>query len=325
MSITDDRLPSINGLQAFEAAARHLSFARAADELGLTPTAISHRIRNLEAELGVVLFRRGHRSVTLTDDGARIARDLSESFDCLKMSVAKLRQCGAEHLTLLAPPSFASLWLLPRLPKFRERYPDVHLTLTPTDAPDMERNGADAAIVFGCSTDQTLKTDCLFENRLVAVGSPAFLERYAVLGDAAAVTNAPLLHVTDGSVQPPMPGWQDWLRAAGVSQLGALNGIQFGACHLAIEAARHGHGLALGVSTLVVDDIQAGVLTAPFERALPIPQTYALTYPPEHATRPALRSFRSWLLGYAQKQVSLTRLNARGRAMTNGAEPALRR
>ncbi len=299
---TNGRLPSINGLQAFEAAARHLSFARAADELGLTPTAISHRIRNLEAELGVVLFRRRHRSVTLTEEGARIARDLSESFDCLKMSVAKLRRCGAEHLTLLAPPSFASLWLLQRLPKFQERFPDIHLTLLPTDAPDLERNDVDAAVTFGCSTDQSLKTNCLFENRLVPVCSPAFLERYDVLGDSAAIADAPLLHVMDGSVQPPLPGWQDWLRAASVSQLGALDGIQFGACHLAIEAARLGHGLALAVSTLIADDVQSSALVAPFERSLPIPQTYALTYPPEHATRPALRSFRSWLLGHAQRQ-----------------------
>ena len=304
MSVANDRLPSINGLQAFEAAARHLSFARAADELGLTPTAISHRIRNLEAELGVVLFRRGHRAVTLTEEGVRIARDLSESFDCLKMSVAKLRHCGSAHLTLLAPPSFASLWLLPRLPKFQERFPDIHLTLLPTDTPDLGRNDADAAITFGCASDQTLKTDCLFENRLMPVCSPDFAERYGALDNPEAISNAPLLHVMDGSVQPPLPGWQDWLRAAGVSQLGALDGIRFGACHLAIEAARLGHGLALGVSTLIADDIQSGALTAPFERSLPILQTYALTYPPEHATRPALRSFRSWLLGYAQRQIA---------------------
>ena len=302
MSRLDDRLPSINGLQAFEAAARHLSFARAADELGLTPTAISHRIRNLEAEVGVVLFRRGHRAITLTDEGARIARDLSESFDCLKMSVAKLRRCGAADLTLLAPPSFASLWLLPRLLKFRERFSDIQLTLVPTDVPDLEQNGADAAIVFGCAADQNFKTDCLFENRLLPVCSPAFVERNGPLSDPERVANAPLLHVTDGTVQAPLPGWQDWLRAAGVSQLGSLHGPRFGACHLAIEAARQGQGLALGVSMLVVDDIQCGALIAPFERSLPIPHTYALTYPPEHATRPALRSFRSWLLGHAQKQ-----------------------
>ena len=302
MPKTNDRLPSINGLQAFEAAARHLSFARAADELGLTPTAISHRIRNLEAELGVVLFRRGHRAVTLTEEGARIAQDLSESFDCLKMSVAKLRQCGAEHLTLLAPPSFASLWLVPRLSAFQERFPDIHLTVLPTDAPDLARNDADAAISFGCATDQTLKTDCLFENRLVSVCSPDFANRHGALEDPEAIARAPLLHAMDGSVQPLLPGWQEWLRAVGVSQLGALDGVRFGACHLAIEAARLGHGLALGVSTLITDDIQSGALVAPFARSLPIPQTYALTYPPEHAMRPALRSFRSWLLGYAQRQ-----------------------
>lgn len=322
MSVADDRLPSINGLQAFEAAARHLSFARAADELGLTPTAISHRIRNLEAELGVVLFRRGHRAVTLTEEGARIARDLSESFDCLKMSVAKLQRCGASHLTLLAPPSFASLWLLPRLPTFRERFLDIHLTLVPTDAPDLERNDADAAVTFGCASDQSLKTDCLFENRLIPVCSPDFAERHGALDSPEAIASAPLLHVTDGSVQPPLPGWQDWLRAAGMSQLGALDGIRFGACHLAIGAARLGHGLVLGVSTLVADDIQAGALVAPFDRALPIPQSYALTYPPEHAARPALRNFRSWLLGFAQKPNSLARLNFRDHAVMDRAARA---
>ena len=302
MQKTNDRLPSINGLQAFEAAARHLSFARAADELGLTPTAISHRIRNLEAELGVVLFRRGHRAVTLTEDGARIARDLSESFDCLKMSVAKLRRCSADHLTLMAPPSFTSLWLLPRLPRFQQRVPRIRLTLLPSDAPDLERNDADAAITFGCAADQTLKTDCLFENRLVPVCSPDYAHQCGALDGPEAVAGAALLHVTDRAVQPPLPGWQDWLRAACVSQLGALDGVHFGTCHLAIEAARLGHGLALGVSTLVADDIRSGALCAPFERSLPIPQTYALAYPPEHATRPALRGFRSWLLGYAQRQ-----------------------
>lgn len=301
MSELNERLPSINGLQAFEAAARHLSFARAADELGLTPTAISHRIRNLEAELGVVLFRRGHRSVALTEDGERIARDLSESFDCLKMSVAKLRRCGAEHLTLLAPPSFASLWLLPRLPEFQQRFPDIQLTLIPSDASDIERDGADAAIVFGCYGDRGLKAECLFENRLMPVCRPSFIEQHGALSAPEQIANAPLLHVADDSVQPPLPGWQDWLRAADMSQLNALDGIRFGACHLAIDAARLSQGLALGISTLVADDIRSGMLFAPFERSLPIPHTYALTYPPEHATRPALRSFRSWLLGQAQR------------------------
>ena len=313
MRQVDKRLPSINGLQAFEAAARHLSFARAADELGLTPTAISHRIRNLEAELGLVLFRRVHRAVALTEAGERMARDLSESFDCLKMAVARLRCCGAAHLTLLVPPSFASLWLLPRLPAFRARFPDIHLTLLPTDTPDRERDGADAAIVFGCRADQGVDVDCLFENRLLPVCSPAFVERHGARGDLERIAGTPLLHVTDGTVQPPLPGWHDWLRTAGVSQLGALDGPRFGACHLAIDAAREGLGVALGVSTLVAHGLEAGVLVAPFERSLPIPHTYALTYPPEHATRPALRSFRAWLLACAQTR-SIGDPNATGRA-----------
>ena len=297
------RMPSLAGLQAFEAAARLLSFTRAAEELGLTPTAISHRIRNLEAELGVVLFRRGRRSVTLTEDGERVAKDLSESFDCLKMSVAKLRRRTVSRLRIAAAPSFASRWLLLRLPGFQRRHPSVDLLIEPSDhAPAFERDGSDAAIVFGCHQHAGTKSDCLFENRLVPVCSPGFLERHGPLDGRKALARLPLLHAEDARVDPPLPGWRDWLKAAGVSQLGALNGPRFGACHMVVEAARLGQGFALGLSTLIADDLETGALVAPFELSLPVPQTYALVYPPEHTSRPALRSFRSWLLGYAQRR-----------------------
>ena len=308
MQTRPDRLPSLAGLQAFEAAARCLSFTRAAEELGLTPTAVSHRIRNLEAELGLALFRRGHRSVALTEDGERVAKDLSESFDCLKMSVAKLRRRTSAQLRIAAAPSFASRWLLPRLPEFRRRQPAVDVLIDPSgQAPAFELDGSDAAIVFGCHPHSGTKSDCLFENRLLPVCSPEFLAHHGPvgggpLGGRAALGNLPLLHADDASVDPPLPGWQDWLKAAGGSQLGALTGPRFGACHMVIEAARLGQGLALGLSTLIVDDLAAGALVAPFDLSLPIPQTYTLVYPPEHATRPALRAFRSWLLGYAQRR-----------------------
>ena len=303
MQLRSERLPSLAGLQAFEAAARLLSFTRAAEELGLTPTAVSHRIRNLEAELGVALFRRGHRSVALTEDGERVAKDLSESFDCLKMSVAKLRRRTGAQLRIASAPSFASRWLLPRLPAFQRRHPVVDVLIDPSgDAPSFELNGSDAAIVFGCHAYRGTKSDCLFENRLVPVCSAGFLSDHGPVDDRAAVGSLPLVHADDPSVDPPLPGWQDWLKAAGASQLGALGGPRFGACHMVIEAARLGQGLALGLSTLIVDDLAAGALVAPFTLSLPIPQTYTLIYPPEHATRPALRAFRSWLLGYAQRR-----------------------
>lgn len=296
-------MPSLAGLQAFEAAARLLSFTRAAEELGLTPTAISHRIRNLEAELGVVLFRRGRRSVTLTEDGERVAKELSESFDCLKLSVAKLRRRTIAQLSIASAPSFASRWLLPRLPGFQRHHPTVELLIDPSNhVPDFERDGSDAAIVFGCYPRTGMKSDCLFENRLVPVCSPDFLDRHGPLDGREALARLALLHAEDASVDPPLPDWRDWLKAAGASQLGALNGPRFGACHMVIEAARLGQGFALGLSTLIADDLEAGALIAPFDLSLPIPQTYTLLYPAEHSTRPALRSFRSWLLGYAQRR-----------------------
>ena len=298
-----DPLPSLAGLQAFEAAARHLSFTRAAEELGVTPTAISHRIRNLEGVLGVTLFRRGHRSVALTEEGEQVAKDLSESFDCLKMSVAKLRRRTDTQLRVAVAPSFASRWLLPRLPDFRRRHPSVELFITPSgEPPCFERSGSDAAITFGGSPQTGARSDCLFVNRLVPVCSPDFLANHGPFNDQAALSAVPLLHAEDALVDPPLPGWQDWLRAAGTSPLGALTGPTFGACHMVIEAARLGQGLALGLSTLIVDDLAAGALVAPVTLSLPIPQTYALIYPPDHGTRPALRAFRSWLLGYAQRR-----------------------
>lgn len=298
-----DRLPSIAGLQAFEAASHHLSFTRAAEELGLTPTAVSHRIRNLEGELGVTLFRRGHRSVTLTEEGEEVAKDLSESFDCLRMSVAKLRRRTETQLRITSAPSFASRWLLPRLPEFRRRQPTVDMLIDPSgESPCFERNGCDAAILFGGPAQTGTHADCLFGNRLVPVCSPEFLARHGPVGSEAALAALPLLHAEDAAVQPPLPGWQDWLKAAGVSQLGALNGPRFGACQMVIEAARLGQGFALGLSTLILDDLATGALVAPFGLSLPIPQSYTLVYPPEHGQRPALRAFRSWLLGYAQRR-----------------------
>lgn len=304
MQSRPDRIPSLAGLQAFEAAARHLSFTRAAEELGLTPTAISHRIRNLEGELGVTLFRRGHRSVTLTEDGEQVAKDLSESFDCLKMSVAKLRRRTDSQLRLSVAPSFTARWLLPRLPEFRGRHPSIDLFIDPSaELPCFELNGSDAVIAFGCGLPTGMQSDCLFMNRLVPVCSPDFLAEHGSADFQAELSTLPLLHAEDSRVAPPLPGWRDWFKAAGISQLGALDGPTFGACHLVIEAARLGQGLALGLSTLIADDLSAGALVAPFELSLPIPQTYALIYPPEHARRPALRAFRAWLLGYAHRRM----------------------
>ena len=297
-----DRLPSLAGLQAFEAVARHLSFARAADELGLTPTAISHRIRNLEGEIGVTLFRRGRRSVALTCEGERAAKDVSESFDCLKVSVAKLRQRSSTQLRVAAAPSFASEWLLARLPEFTARHPTIELRIDPSSqAPDFEQLASDAAIVFGCQSQAPIASDRLFESRLIPVCSPDFHERFGPFDSREALDDVQLIHTDDANLLPPLPGWQDWLKAAGASQLSALTGARFGACHMGIEAARLGQGLALGLSTLIADDLKAGRLVAPLDLSLPIPHVYALVYPREHRTRPALRLFRSWLLGYARR------------------------
>ncbi|HEX2843299.1 LysR substrate-binding domain-containing protein [Hyphomicrobium sp.] len=298
MNDTRRGLPSLSGLQAFEAVARRLSFAQAAEELSLTPTAISHRIRTLEAELGTVLFRRNNRFVALTEDGERIAAGVRRAFDQLRATMVKTRDDGATTLCIAAEPAFITFWLIPHLPTFRQRFPEITVNVSPaaTDAP-FDPSRSDLTIAFGAAFDPNLKYECLSESVLVPVSSA----RYPLCNDLAAGgeswRTATLLHMNDSRLGPPFPEWRDWLDAAGLSRADPDAGPQFGECGLLLEACRRGQGVALGLSVLVGSAIEAGELVALSDVTLPVSHSYALVYPAEHASRPAVRAFRSWIMG----------------------------
>lgn len=296
----DERLPSLSGLQAFEAAARHLSFTRAAEEIGITPTAISHRIRALEAELGVRLFRRGHRSVLLTQDGEQVARDLAESFDCMKISVARLRAKREEYLTLAVEETFAAHWLLPRIAAFRARHPDITVRIKPLcGGLDFEKSGVDAAIVFSKLEQCDGASDCLFQTRLVPVCAPILAPGGSVSEEG--IAEMPLLHLNASDDGLNLPGWDDWLKVARVKRLSALAGVSMGSLAFAIEAARLGLGVALAPAHVVASDVASSRLVSPHTLFLPVAQAHSLVYPQEHRARPLLRLFRSWLLSEARR------------------------
>jgi LysR family glycine cleavage system transcriptional activator len=293
-------LPSLSGLQAFEAAARLLSFTRAAEEIGITPTGISHRIRALEEELGVKLFRRGHRSILLTQQGEQVARDLADSFDCMRLSVARLRGGRQAQLTLAAEEGFAALWLIPRIAAFRARHPDLSIRIEPQRGSlDFERSGSDAAIVFSRQEQCDGISECLVQTRLVPVCAPALARTGALAVEE--LVGRPLLHLKDTDPALELPGWEAWFRIAGASTLPALGGIAVGSLALQIEAARAGLGAALAPAHLVAGDLASGRLVSPHPAFLPASQAHLLVYPQEHRTRAPFRAFRTWLLAEARR------------------------
>lgn len=286
-------LPPLNGLRAFEAAARHLSFTRAAEELHVTQAAVSHQIKGLEERLGMRLFRRLNRSLLLTDEGQRLFLAARDAFERLAEAIEGLRaRDTGGPLTVSVLPSFAAKWLVPRLSRFQERYPDIDLRITALERlVDLVRDDVDVAIRFGSGKWPGVRAEMILEDRVTPVCSPALAERLREPADLAHVT---LLHET----MEPMrnfPDWAAWLRAAGVTGVDVSRGLRFSHTHILLQAAIDGRGVALGQSPLAADDLAAGRLVAPFDLSLPVGYAYYLVYLPEAAERPKIKAFREWV------------------------------
>ncbi len=254
------RLPNLGALQAFEAAARHASFSRAAAELGVTAAAVSHRVRDLERELGRPLFERLTRAVKLTAEGRALAAALGDGLGRIRAGVDAFRR-QSRTLALNVVPSLAAKWLVPRLDRFAAAHPDATVVLTATEA--LRAPGsqdADIAIRFGAGPYPGLDDHILFPLTLVPVCTPALARRLKTPADLAAQV---LLH--DSPRQLVMPGWPEWLALAGVGpDVDGRRGPRFSAGSLTIEGALAGQGVALGIGPFVIDDIVAGRLVAPF-------------------------------------------------------------
>ena len=294
------RLPSLNGLRAFEAAARHLSFTQAASELNVTQTAISHQIRRLEEELGIRLFIRKNRALALTPQARDYLPGVRAAFNDLRLATDRLlRKDDDNVLTVSTLASLAAKWLLPRLTAFQEAHPGIDVRITTSTALVEFRNGdVDAAIRYGRGNWPGLRAEWLMADEVFPVCSPALLSGKRPLQTAEDLRDHVLLHTSNNS-----DDWRQWLTAAGLpSDLSRLPGITFDLILMTVQAAIDGIGVAMGRTSYVQDDIAKGRLVVPFNIALPADAGFYLVSPEGVAEPPKLKAFRQWLLASARNK-----------------------
>jgi LysR family glycine cleavage system transcriptional activator len=287
------RLPSLNGLRAFEAAARHLSFTLAAQELNVTQTAISHQIRRLEEELGIRLFIRQNRSLALTPQAIEYLPGIRAAFQDLRSATDRLlRNDGDRVLTVSTLTSFAVKWLLPRLRSFQEEHPDIDVRITTSvELVDFRNDNVDAAIRFGRGQWPGLRADWLMAEHLFPVCSPALLKGKQALRRPEDLARVTLLHTSAHD------DWQLWLTAAGLSPQ-----LTFDLAFMTVQAAIDGIGVAMGQTAYVADDIAKGRLVVPFDITLPADAGFYIVAPQGKATAPKINAFRDWLTATVQNE-----------------------
>jgi LysR family glycine cleavage system transcriptional activator len=279
----------LGGLRAFEAAARHLSFTKAAAELHVTQAAISHQIRELEEELGERLFVRLNRALRLSEAGALMLPHVRDGFAQLRQGVERLRELGRGGvLTLTAPPSFAGAWLVPRLRRFQAAHPEieVHL-LAGTRLLDLAREGVDVGIRYGRGNWPGLHVERLLSDDLFPVCNPALA---AGLADPKDLARLQLLHVENFP-----DDWRRWLSAAGLGEIDPERGSWFDTVHAVYDAAVSGMGVAMGRPSLVAEFLADGRLVKPFTIELPAEVAYYLVSPPASLASPRVAAFSAWL------------------------------
>ncbi len=291
------QLPPLNSLRAFEAAARHLSFARAAEELHVTPAAISQQIKLLEEYLGVALFQRGKKLV-LSESADAALHLVSDAFEQLERAVLKLRadRTGGT-LVVSAPPAFASRWLIPRLEDFHARHPDIELRLLATKRQvDFRVEDVDVAIRFGAGNYAGLLGERLMPETIIPVAVPALA---AGVNTPADLLQCNLLEDEWHTGNGVFPDWATWLATLGVQGAHAPRVRHFGDANLAIQAALSGLGATLTWHSLVVDDLKAGRLMRLLNQAIPTEMAYHLVMPGNRAPLARVAAFRTWLLEQA--------------------------
>jgi LysR family transcriptional regulator, glycine cleavage system transcriptional activator len=295
------RLPSLNGLRAFEAAARHLSFTNAAAELNVTQTAISHQIRRLEEELGIRLFVRQNRALALTPEARDYLPGVRAAFNDLRLATDRLlRKDDDKVLTVSTLASLAAKWLLPRLTDFQEQHPgiDVRIT-TSTSLVDFQRDNVDAAIRYGRGQWPGLRADWLMADELFPVCSPSLLRGDKPLRQPEDLRGYPLLHTSNANSDD----WRLWLTAAGLpGDIARQPGITFDMIFMTIQAAIDGIGVAMGRTSYVQDDIAKGRLVVPFKIALPADAGFYLVAPEGRREPPKLAAFREWMIAATQNK-----------------------
>lgn len=293
------RLPSLNALRAFWAAARHRSFAAAADELHVTASAVSLQIRQLEEELDLKLFERTPKGLVLTAEGTRLLPGIDQAFEHLKGSIALIDDDaapGMARLSISVAPSFATKWLLPRLGGFMERHPDVEVDVNASiELIDFAKDDVDLAIRYGAGNYPGLAVELLLEDGIFPVCSPELLMRYGQRNPMRVFSEAPLLHDASVDRDPSLPSWKMWLKAGGLAEVDWRKGPRFNQTALTLDAALAGLGIALAPALLVEADLAAGRLVRLAPDEMKGDFAYYIVHPAEKAGLPALQQFKSWL------------------------------
>lgn len=286
-----DRMPPLTALRAFESAARHMSFAKAADELHVTPAALSFQIKSLEEHLGQPVFHRLNRAVALTEAGRALHPGVSDGFAALARAWAAARRVGDRSLTVTGGPGFTSKWLAPRLFRFAETHPDIDLRFSASlKVMDFDRDDVDLAIRFGQGVDQGVWSRVLFREWWTPMMSP---ELAAQVRTPADLLTLPLILQTDTFVTPPID-LAKWFAAAGVS-VGELSGLRFNQPDHALDAAMTGAGVLLGRGSLAHDALRDGRLVMPFGLSLRGRAACRLVCRAGAETRPDIAAFIAWI------------------------------
>ena len=300
-----EQFPGLRSLRAFHAAAQHLNFTRAATEMAVTPAAISHQIKELEDQIGVALFTRTSRTMTLTREGEILAAAAAESLDTLARAVKRIKRLeNRKVLKVSASPSIAAKWLVPRLDRFLDQAPGAEVRVdVSTTVLDFDRDDVDIAIRFGRGHYPGLKADLLFTDKIFPVCSPRIITKEKPLSTPKDLLRHTLIHLDYEAQGVVWPNWKMWMLAAGIKDFDDKRGLHFSQTSLTVQAAIDGHGVALGDSSLVADDLISGRLVKPFELSLRTPPQFAyhVISPLDTTQNPLVDAFRQWCLQEAKE------------------------
>ena len=296
------RLPPLNALRAFEVSARRGGFTSAAEELSVTPAAVSQQVKLLESYLDVELFRRLPRGLELTDTGRELLPQVSRGFDHFARAIGGLTRGELKgRLTVGAIPSFSSLWLVPRLESFIRDFPEIRIrVLASTATPDLERGEVDVRIPYGLGDYPGYLTQFLLNESVFPVCAPSLLNQNP-LRRFSDLRHHTLLHDIDVGAGEPTMTWTRWLRDAGIRSDMPVHGVEFGDSMLLTEAAVRGQGVALGRSSLVQDHLASGRLLRPLKMSRPSDYSYYVVTTHAAAERPRVQAFVRWLLAEVER------------------------
>ncbi len=290
----NERLPPLTALRAFEAAARHMSFAKAADELNVTPAALSYQIKALEADLGMPVFRRLNRAVELTEAGRALAPGTADAFSSLSAAWRNAKRLNnTDVLTVTAGPAFTSKWLAPRLYKFAQDHPEIELRFNAgLRLADFDRDEVDVAIRFGIEVGEGLFAAPLHQEWMTPMMTPELAQTIRTPADLAKTT---LIHDDSVAFLKMNWDWASWCRAAEVD-IDTEHGLRFSQADHALDAAMSGAGAVLGRITLATRALESGRLVAPFDVGIIADAQFRLVCPMGHEKRPHIKAFHDWVM-----------------------------